>query len=33
MRRMRVLVLMHKDLVPPEQLNGQDLETAAWKTE
>ena len=33
MRRMRVLVLMHKDLVPPEQLNGQDLETAAWRTE
>ena len=33
MRRLRILVLMHKDLVPPEQLNGQDLEAAAWKTE
>jgi D-alanine-D-alanine ligase len=33
MRRLRVLVLMHKDLVPPDQLNGQDLEGAAWKTE
>ena len=33
MRRLRILVLMHKDLVPPEQLTGQDLEVAAWKTE
>ena len=33
MKRLRVLVLMHKDLVPPEQLNGQDVEAAAWKTE
>ncbi len=33
MRRLRVLVLMHKDLVPPDQLNGQDLEGAAWRTE
>jgi D-alanine-D-alanine ligase len=24
---------MHKDLVPPEQLNGQDLQTVEWKTE
>jgi D-alanine-D-alanine ligase len=33
MRRLRILVLMHKDLVPPEQLNGQDLQTVEWKTE
>ncbi len=33
MRRLRVLVLMHKDLVPPEQLNGQDLKNVEWKTE
>src|ERR671913_178818 len=31
MRRLRILVLMHKELVPPEQLNGQDLEAADWK--
>jgi D-alanine-D-alanine ligase len=24
---------MHKDLVPPEQLNGQDLKNVEWKTE
>jgi D-alanine-D-alanine ligase len=29
MKRLRVLVLMHEDLVPPEQVNGHDLETAA----
>jgi D-alanine-D-alanine ligase len=33
MRRLRILVLMHKDLVPPEQLNGQDLQAVEWKTE
>lgn len=33
MKRLRVLVLMHKDLVPPEQVNGHDLETVAWRTE
>ncbi|HJT22090.1 MAG TPA: ATP-grasp domain-containing protein [Nitrospira sp.] len=33
MRRLRVLVLMHKDLVPPEQLNGQDLNNVEWRTE
>ena len=33
MRRLRILVLMHKDLVPPDQVNGQDLEAVAWKTE
>ncbi|MBX3346150.1 MAG: D-alanine--D-alanine ligase, partial [Nitrospira sp.] len=33
MKRLRVLVLMHKDLVPPESLNGQSSEQAAWRTE
>jgi D-alanine-D-alanine ligase len=33
MKRLRVLVLMHEDLVPPDQLNGQDLLTAEWRTE
>jgi hypothetical protein len=25
MKRLRILVLMHKDLVPPEPLTGQDV--------
>ncbi|HET9961349.1 MAG TPA: ATP-grasp domain-containing protein [Nitrospiraceae bacterium] len=33
MRRLRILVLMHKDLVPPDELNGHDLEAVEWKTE
>jgi len=33
MKRLRVLVLMHKDLVPPEQVNGHDLKTVEWRTE
>ena len=33
MRRLRVLVLMHEDLVPPEPLNGHDPSRAEWKTE
>src|SRR5512135_3797586 len=33
MRRLRILVLMHKDLVPPEPLNGHDPLRAEWKTE
>ena len=33
MKRLRVLVLMHKDLVPPEPLNGQNPESAEWRTE
>lgn len=33
MRRLRVLVLMHKDLVPPDPLNGHDPSQAEWKTE
>ena len=33
MRRLRILVLMHEDLVPPDPLDGQDVAVAAWKTE
>jgi len=33
MRRLRILVLMHEGLVPPDDLSGQDLATAEWKTE
>ena len=33
MKRLRVLVLMHKDLVPPDHLNGHDLKNVEWKTE
>lgn len=33
MKRLRVLVLMHEDLVPPDQVNGHDLKTAEWRTE
>ena len=33
MKRLRVLVLMHEDLVPPEQVTGHDLELVAWRTE
>ncbi|MGQ0667715.1 MAG: D-alanine--D-alanine ligase family protein [Nitrospiraceae bacterium] len=33
MKRLRILVLMHKDLVPPDQVNGHDLKTAEWRTE
>ncbi|MET0517171.1 MAG: D-alanine--D-alanine ligase [Nitrospiraceae bacterium] len=33
MRHLRILVLMHKDLIPPEQLNGHDLNAVEWKTE
>lgn len=33
MRRLRVLVLMHEDLVPPAQVNGSVLHTVEWKTE
>ena len=33
MKRLRILVLMHKDLVPPEPLTGQDVTRAEWKTE
>jgi len=33
MKRLRVLVLMHEDLVPPDPLNGQDPSKVEWKTE
>jgi D-alanine-D-alanine ligase len=33
MKRLRVLVLMHEDLVPPDHLNGHDLKTVEWRTE
>lgn len=33
MRRLRILVLMHEDLVPPDELNGHDLSRVGWKTE
>jgi D-alanine-D-alanine ligase len=33
-KRLRVLVLVHEDLVPPESIEGlSDVETAPWKTE
>ena len=33
MKRLRILVLMHEDLLPPDPLNGQDVAGAEWKTE
>jgi len=33
MKRLRILVLMHEDLVPPDPFNGQDASGAEWKTE
>ena len=33
MRKLRVLVLMHDYLVPPEDVSGHDLMTVSWKTE
>jgi D-alanine-D-alanine ligase len=33
MKRLRVLVLMHEDLVPPDHLRGHDVKTAEWRTE
>ncbi|MBK9040211.1 MAG: ATP-grasp domain-containing protein [Bdellovibrionales bacterium] len=34
MKRLRVLVLVHEDLVPPEKVPvGQDLDDVSWKTE
>jgi D-alanine-D-alanine ligase len=33
MKRLRILVLMHEDLVPPEPRTGQDVTSAEWKTE
>jgi D-alanine-D-alanine ligase len=33
MRKLRVLVLMHHYLVPPDDVTGIDIETADWRTE
>jgi D-alanine-D-alanine ligase len=33
MKKLRVLVLMHHYLVPPEDVTGRDLATVEWKTE
>jgi D-alanine-D-alanine ligase len=33
MRKMRVLVLIHHYLVPPDDVSGHDVTTAPWKTE
>jgi D-alanine-D-alanine ligase len=33
MRKLRVLALMHKELVPPEDVTGYDLLNVDWKTE
>ena len=33
MKKLRVLTLMHEDLVPPDEMNGVDLATVEWKTE
>ncbi|HET8720470.1 MAG TPA: ATP-grasp domain-containing protein [Nitrospira sp.] len=33
MKRLRVLVLMHQDLIPPDSVDGHDLPNAEWKTE
>ena len=33
MKKLRILALMHEDLVPPEDVSGMDLSTVQWKTE
>lgn len=33
MKKLRILALMHEDLVPPEDVEGFDLKTVSWKTE
>lgn len=33
MKRLRILVLMHEDLVPPEHVTGYDVKTVEWRTE
>lgn len=33
MRKLRILALMHIDLVPPKDVTGVDLSTVSWKTE
>ena len=33
MKKLRILALMHEDLVPPEDVEGFDLTMVSWKTE
>lgn len=33
MKRLRILALMHADLVPPDDVSGFDLDTVQWQTE
>ena len=33
MKKLRILALMHEDLVPPKDVEGYDLSTVPWKTE
>lgn len=33
MKKLRILALMHEDLVPPEDVEGYDVRTVDWKTE
>ena len=33
MKSLRVMALMHEDLIPPETLGDADLESAEWRTE
>jgi D-alanine-D-alanine ligase len=33
MKKLRVIVLMHEDLVPPENVSGSNIESASWRTE
>ena len=33
MKKLRILALMHADLVPPDDISGIDLETVQWRTE
>ncbi|TAJ22928.1 MAG: D-alanine--D-alanine ligase, partial [Nitrospirae bacterium] len=33
MKKLRVLALMHEDLIPPDDPGGVDLDCAEWKTE
>lgn len=33
MKKLRVIVLVHEDLVPPENVNGINIKSAAWRTE
>ena len=33
MKKLRILALMHVDLVPPEDVKGHDLTTVSWRTE